>query len=189
MQTYETGTLAGAGSFLCASCGCAITLSAMDEIPECACCEGTKYERASIFIDPAAQPPSSQALEDPNRSEVEQIQDLDPGHYLAFEFRERFNLLPLTHQHTRIGRSATADVRLDNPTVSRRHAIIVQHDDWVGILDDRSLNGVFLNGEKVERSRLSNGDEITIGCIVLRFIDATNESTIERAESEHLTSA
>ena len=65
---------------------------------------------------------------------------------------------------TRIGRSATADIRLDDPSVSRRHALIVsEKPDSLRVLDDRSLNGVFLNGELVEWGRVEDGDELAIG--------------------------
>ena len=65
---------------------------------------------------------------------------------------------------TRIGRSATADIRLDDPSVSRRHALIVSElPDSLRVLDDRSLNGVFLNGEIVEWARVADGDELAIG--------------------------
>jgi pSer/pThr/pTyr-binding forkhead associated (FHA) protein len=44
---------------------------------------------------------------------------------------------------TKIGRSLTADIRLDDPTVSRRHALVCIQREGVRVLDDRSLNGVF----------------------------------------------
>jgi len=65
---------------------------------------------------------------------------------------------------TRIGRSVTADVRLDDPSVSRRHALIVSEDgEALRVLDDRSLNGVFVNGNLVEWGKLADGDELAIG--------------------------
>lgn len=65
---------------------------------------------------------------------------------------------------TRIGRSATADLRLDDPSVSRRHALIVAEPDKdLRVLDDRSLNGVLVNGEAVEWGALCDGDELAIG--------------------------
>ena len=65
---------------------------------------------------------------------------------------------------TRIGRSIAADVRLDDPSVSRRHALLVSEPDGsLRVLDDRSLNGVFLNGEMVEWGKLEDGDELRIG--------------------------
>jgi hypothetical protein len=65
---------------------------------------------------------------------------------------------------TRIGRSITADIRLDDPSVSRRHALVVSEPgESLRVLDDRSLNGVFINGDLVEWGKLSSGDELAIG--------------------------
>jgi FHA domain-containing protein len=65
---------------------------------------------------------------------------------------------------SRIGRSVTADVRLDDPSVSRRHALIVSEaGEPLRVLDDRSLNGIFVNGEAVEWGKLEDGDELAIG--------------------------
>jgi FHA domain len=65
---------------------------------------------------------------------------------------------------TRIGRSVAADIRLDDPSVSRRHALVVSEpDEPLRVLDDRSLNGVLVNGEPVEWGKLEGGDELTVG--------------------------
>ena len=74
---------------------------------------------------------------------------------------------------TRIGRSLAADVRFDDATVSRRHALIVCQADGVRVLDDRSLNGVYVNGERVEWSPLSDGDQIAVGRHTLCFLDTS----------------
>ena len=77
-------------------------------------------------------------------------------------------LLRVEQGWTRIGRSEAADLRLDDPSVSRRHALIVSElPDSLRVLDDRSLNGVFLNGEIVEWARVEDGDELAIGCFRL----------------------
>ena len=70
--------------------------------------------------------------------------------YLAWREGDDVRVVPLEREWTRIGRSLAADVRFDDPTVSRRHALIVRQPDGVRVLDDRSLNGVFVNGERVE---------------------------------------
>ena len=77
----------------------------------------------------------------------------------------------LQREWTRIGRSLAADIRFDDPTVSRRHALIVRQPDGLRVLDDRSLNGVFVNGERVEWSALADSDEIVIGRHRLYFLD------------------
>lgn len=65
---------------------------------------------------------------------------------------------------TRIGRSVTADIRLDDPSVSRRHALVVfEPGRPLRVLDDRSLNGVFVNGDLIEWGRLADDDELAIG--------------------------
>jgi hypothetical protein len=64
----------------------------------------------------------------------------------------------------KIGRSVAADIRLDDPSVSRRHALVVSEPgESLRVLDDRSLNGVFVNGEEVEWGKLADGDELAIG--------------------------
>ena len=64
---------------------------------------------------------------------------------------------------TRIGRSPACDVCLEDPSVSRRHAIVLREGTTVKILDDRSLNGVWVNGERITARELADGDQITIG--------------------------
>jgi pSer/pThr/pTyr-binding forkhead associated (FHA) protein len=83
---------------------------------------------------------------------------------------------------TRIGRSLAAHVRFDDPTVSRRHALIHREAGGARILDDRSLNGVFLNGERVDWHELEDGDEILIGRFRLYFISLAGESLSEAPE-------
>jgi pSer/pThr/pTyr-binding forkhead associated (FHA) protein len=87
-----------------------------------------------------------------------------PGKYLAYEDSGRRIVVPVSREWTRIGRSLAADVRFDDATVSRRHALIVRTpDDELRALDDRSLNGLFINGERVEWAPLIDGDELEIG--------------------------
>jgi pSer/pThr/pTyr-binding forkhead associated (FHA) protein len=85
------------------------------------------------------------------------------GEHLCFEDGPAVIVIPLSHEWTRIGRSLTADVRFEDPTVSRRHALIIRGPDGSRLIDDGGLNGVFLNGERIASSALSHGDEIGIG--------------------------
>jgi pSer/pThr/pTyr-binding forkhead associated (FHA) protein len=94
-----------------------------------------------------------------------------PGRYLAFEQDDRVIVIAVSREWTRIGRSLAADVRFDDATVSRRHALIASEDGGVRVLDDRSLNGIQVNGRRVEWSPLADGDEISIGRHTLYFID------------------
>jgi pSer/pThr/pTyr-binding forkhead associated (FHA) protein len=94
-----------------------------------------------------------------------------PGRYLAYEQDGSVNVVAVTREWTRIGRSLAADIRFDDATVSRRHALIASEDGGVRILDDRSLNGIQVNGRRVEWSPLQDGDEILIGRHSLYFMD------------------
>jgi pSer/pThr/pTyr-binding forkhead associated (FHA) protein len=102
------------------------------------------------------------------------------GHYLVYREGDRASVMPLVREWTKIGRSLTADIRLDDPTVSRRHALICVQSEGVRVLDDRSLNGVFLNGDRTEWAPLEDGDEIVIGRYRLYFLGRS------RADDEKL---
>jgi pSer/pThr/pTyr-binding forkhead associated (FHA) protein len=96
-----------------------------------------------------------------------------PGKYLAYEDAGRRVVAPVSREWTRIGRSLSADIRFDDATVSRRHALIVNQADGVRVLDDRSLNGIQVNGRRVEWSPLHDGDEVVIGRHAMYFMDTT----------------
>ena len=95
----------------------------------------------------------------------------EPGKYLAYEEGGRYVVVPIAREWTRIGRSLAADLRFDDATVSRRHALVVSQEDGVRVSDDRSLNGIFHNGRRVEWAPLSDGDEITVGRHTLFYVD------------------
>jgi pSer/pThr/pTyr-binding forkhead associated (FHA) protein len=107
-----------------------------------------------------------------------------PGKYIAYEDDDRAIVVEVSREWTRVGRSLAADVRFDDATVSRRHALIVSQADGVRVLDDRSLNGVYVNGRRVEWSPLRDGDEIMVGRHSLFFVDtATVGSPVEPSAS------
>jgi hypothetical protein len=184
LVSYSAGTLAGAGSFSCQDCGFAVALLSLDRVPECPNCGSTQFQRASIFAEGPPVEPATRGHEIPDW--LTELRDGigEPGHFVAFDDGERTTLLPLNKEWTRVGRSAVADIRLDDPTVSRRHALIVRQPDGVRVLDDRSLNGVFLNDERVDWHALSDGDELLIGRYSLYFIDTTGDRARESTEAQ-----
>ncbi len=105
-----------------------------------------------------------------------------PGKYLAFEDSGRQNVVPVQREWTRIGRSLAADVRFDDATVSRRHALIVNQADGTRVLDDRSLNGVYVNGRRVEWSPLKDGDQVVVGRHTLWFMDTATVGSAVQAD-------
>ena len=94
-----------------------------------------------------------------------------PGRYLAYEESGNQLMVPLAGEQTRIGRSLSAEIRFDDATVSRRHALVQTGEEGVRVLDDRSLNGVFVNGERTKSCLLHDADEITVGRHSLFFVD------------------
>jgi pSer/pThr/pTyr-binding forkhead associated (FHA) protein len=71
---------------------------------------------------------------------------------------------------TRIGRHPDSDIFLDDITVSRRHAEISRKDGQFTLSDVGSLNGTYVNRERVEGAELRSGDEIQIGKFKLVFL-------------------
>jgi hypothetical protein len=80
-------------------------------------------------------------------------------------------LIPLGPGVTHIGRGLAADLRLDEDSVSRRHAILVYRRSGSRILDDRSSNGTFVNGRRVTQADLHDGDVLVLGRVVLRYLE------------------
>jgi hypothetical protein len=72
-------------------------------------------------------------------------------------------------QRTTIGRSPDCGIFLDDVTVSRRHAVLVEQDGRFRIEDQGSLNGTFVNRKRVESAELEDGDEVQIGKYRLTF--------------------
>lgn len=184
LESLTSGTMAGAGSFRCQRCGYVLTLAASDTLSDCPGCGGANFVRASLFSvghlghggspDLAAEF-GAHSLESSGEGEFEWVaqameQIERPGEYLAYEEDGENMVVALTQEWTRVGRSLAADVRFDDPTVSRRHALLVRQPDGVRVLDDRSLNGVFVNGERIEWRMLEDGDEIVVGRYRLRFL-------------------
>ena len=81
-------------------------------------------------------------------------------------------LIPITDPVTRLGRSLSADVELDDATVSRRHALLVHEDGETVLLDDGGRNGTWHNGFRVDRAVLHDGDTIELGTARLRYVIA-----------------
>ncbi|HWF33072.1 MAG TPA: FHA domain-containing protein [Solirubrobacteraceae bacterium] len=191
MESLSAGTFVGAGSFRCQHCGYALTLEGAEALTACPSCGGQEFIRASLFkTERSAAPTVDEATEaalvapaEPGAGEplLEQARGAldEPGDYLAYEENGQLETVALTREWTRIGRSLAADLRFDDPTVSRRHALIVQHPEGVRLLDDRSLNGVFVNGERIDGRVLEDGDELIVGRYRLRFLKVQARSRLQ----------
>lgn len=174
MKAWMTGNVAGTGTFRCTDCDYPVSLDAVDELPTCPNCGGKEFVRASLFTTAQQTSVVDMSSDTEDRVWLDELRDglEEPGQYLAYRSGdEDSTVFALQREWTRIGRSLAADIRFDDPTVSRRHALIVRQPDGLRVLDDRSLNGVFVNGERVEWSTLADGDEVVIGRHHLHFVD------------------
>jgi predicted nucleic acid-binding Zn-ribbon protein len=167
----DSGEIPGSGTYFCVHCGGQLSLRETDLLPSCPSCGGANFRRDSIF----------EAHQDHGGSTTEMEVPTDPGppqwletirasvggsdRHLAY-CRDDGTLATfrIDRGWTRIGRSSAADLRLDDPSVSRRHALVVaEPGKELRVLDDRSLNGVFVNGHAIEWCALRDGDELAIG--------------------------
>ena len=79
---------------------------------------------------------------------------------------------PLDVPVTRVGRHPESDIFLDDITVSRRHAEFLRDEHGYRLRDVGSLNGTYLNRERVDEVELQSGDEVQIGKFKLVFLTA-----------------
>jgi Domain of unknown function (DUF4388)/FHA domain len=90
-----------------------------------------------------------------------------------------------------IGRSSDLDMVLVEDMVSRKHARIAMQTDQIWIEDLGSTNGTFVNGEKIKRARLKEGDRVLIGTSILKLIagDAPRDGMDAKRELENVAQA
>ncbi len=72
----------------------------------------------------------------------------------------------------RVGRSPESDVRIDSSSVSRHHALIITSAQHAIIEDLNSTNGVLVNGRKINRQKLKDGDIVVIGEAQFKFSES-----------------
>lgn len=174
----ETGDpVDGPGSFICIDCSFPVSLAPADELPECPNCGSAQFRRASIFE--REQPTLGNISITKTIPEpvdwLTKVRDTipEPGKYLAVFADGRSRVIKLRDGWSRIGRSGSADIRLDDPTVSRRHAVVVKTTEGeLRVLDDRSTNGICVNDEQVDWSPLTDGDQLQVGRYTLHVIES-----------------
>jgi FHA domain/Zinc-ribbon containing domain len=178
--TLRTGSMPGEGTYFCLHCGEPLALHETDPLPECQACRGSSFRRDSIFAPMRDHRASTEEaavplpVEAPSWLEEAREGLSGDGHHLAYQDDAgEVKVVAVERGWTRIGRSPTADVFLDDPSVSRRHAMLVcEPGRPPQVLDDRSLNGVLVNGKAAELAVLEDGDEIAIGRFRLYLLRA-----------------
>lgn len=131
----------------------------------CSNCGASLHEDVTISFTPTeAQEETAEELASPQR-------ELEAGQALVVVQRgpNAGSTFLLDRDSTTIGRSPQSDIFLDDVTVSRRHAEIRREEGRFSILDVGSLNGTYVNLQRVERAELANDDEVQVGRFKLAF--------------------
>ena len=98
---------------------------------------------------------------------------------------------PITCYETSIGRSKSCDIVFTNSTVSRSHAVVALRKDGFYVFDTESKAGVYVNGEKIQKSeKLSDGDIIAFGTAIMKFYmgsEANNDISHKKEETTKIS--
>lgn len=87
-----------------------------------------------------------------------------------------------------IGRSPESDIHLPDPSVSRQHALAYLEDERAVLEDMDSLNGTYINEERVKKAVLSNGDVVRIGDVTVQFLQEEGlRRQVHMKEAQDLT--
>jgi hypothetical protein len=114
-----------------------------------------KEHRFSSTLDTAARTGEEPALEGPVRVLIRTDGNTDIVHVLG--------------RRTRIGRGSDNELVLDTKHISRYHAVLLAGPVNTSIEDLNSTNGVFVNGKRVTRQVLQDGDRVTVGRTQFRY--------------------
>jgi hypothetical protein len=144
------------GSNFCSSCGAVLETQSSDN--------------TTVTFHPAS--PGDPVEEEVAVSSTDLSGDLpaDLGVLMVTRGQNAGSRFTLTKPVTTAGRHPESDIFLDDVTVSRRHVEIVGGPDGFRVRDVGSLNGTYLNRERIEDAPLSGGDELQIGKFKLVFL-------------------
>lgn len=159
MYCSQCGHEAVEGAKFCSNCGAALEPEGEVDV-----------DRTTAAIDVGAFDPTSQ---------VEQLPALEEGTAMLVVIRgpNAGARYLLDREETTVGRHPDCEIFLHDVTVSRRHSEFRREDDGFSLRDLGSLNGTYVNGERVEDEDLTSGDEIQIGRFKLLYLDSTGGST------------
>ncbi|HJS58981.1 MAG TPA: FHA domain-containing protein, partial [Vicinamibacteria bacterium] len=83
-----------------------------------------------------------------------------------------------------LGRDPSCDLVLNDARCSRRHAVVEAGPQGISIRDAGSANGIYVNGKKVERSALADGDVVRLGEVSLRVLPEEVPGTVVMAPED-----
>ncbi|MEJ5922130.1 FHA domain-containing protein [Bifidobacterium thermophilum] len=112
------------------------------------------------------------------QEDLDTITKLSPGTALLISTRGAVSgsRYLLDEDEVTVGRDPHADILLDDSTVSRHHAVFRRTNGTFEVIDAGSLNGTYVNRQRVDDTQLKNGDEIMIGKFRLVFFANTSKA-------------
>ncbi len=155
----------------CSQCGQPVP----DEANFCPSCGTPVAQEAAPAEETGRSDSTTGSIEmgefDPHH-EVGEFPTLEPGTGMLVVVRgpNAGSRFLLDRERTSVGRHPDSDIFLDDVTVSRRHAVLTLDEDGMTVEDNGSLNGTYVNGERVDRRTLATGDEVQIGRFKLLFV-------------------
>jgi len=134
-------------------------------------------ETTSIIDSGSGEPAGDAEYSDESSPDYEAADTLPPGTGLLVVLRgpNAGSRFLLDSDFTSAGRHPDSDIFLDDVTVSRRHAEFYRHGDRFTVRDVGSLNGTYVNRERIEEAELFGGDEVQIGKFRLMFMARSPE--------------
>lgn len=161
------------GARYCSNCGAQLTRAAstgsFSAIP------AERGNETTSIINPMAGEPEFTDEPSPDYSAAD---TLPPGTALLVVLRgpNAGSRFLLDADFTSAGRHPDSDIFLDDVTVSRRHAEFYRHGVRFTVRDVGSLNGTYVNRERIEEAELFGGDEVQIGKFRLLFMSGSPEA-------------
>jgi pSer/pThr/pTyr-binding forkhead associated (FHA) protein len=105
-----------------------------------------------------------------SRLQAEARRRTTPGSPLLVRRAGATNIAHVLTGRTTIGRTPDNSIQIDSPSVSRHHAVLLLTAEGTVVEDLSSTNGVYINGSRVRRQALREGDLLTIGSTEFRFV-------------------
>ena len=161
----------------CEQCGA----TAPDDANFCPNC-GAELQRGRVPASTTPAAPGGPSLDSTTSSidltdldphhEVGELPELEPGTGMLVVVRgpNAGSRYLLDREVTSVGRHPDSDIFLDDVTVSRRHAELTRSETGIVVRDGGSLNGSYVNGDRVDERALATGDELQIGRFKLLFV-------------------
>ena len=155
----------------CSNCGAPLRASGTGSF---AAVPAERGSETTSIISPVSGEPELSEDSSPDYADAEA---LPPGTALLVVLRgpNAGSRFLLDSEFTSAGRHPDSDIFLDDVTVSRRHAEFYRHGDSFSVRDVGSLNGTYVNRERIEEAELFGGDEVQIGKFRLLFMTRSPE--------------